>query len=66
MTSTAERHDWKWRTYPTESDAINALVAVGFVWNDKTKRHERGAMFVSLARAYVGKCKDGRYTISAA
>jgi len=54
------------KTYTTKDDALAFLKKEGYKWNHETGRHERGEMFVSLARAYVGQCNNGQWIITRA
>lgn len=54
------------KTYTTKEDAIAFLIKEGYHWNESTQRYERGELYLTLARGYVGKCKSGKWVISAA
>ena len=41
------------KTYKSREEALAYLKDEGFKWNHTTGRHERGVMYISLARAYV-------------
>ena len=52
--------------FKAREDALAYLKDEGYKWNPDTQRHERGEMYVSLARAYVGQCANGVWLITRA
>ena len=54
------------KTYKSREEALAYLKDEGFKWNPNTGRHERGVMYISLARAYVGECINGKWVITRA
>jgi hypothetical protein len=54
------------KSYNSREQALAYLKDEGFKWNPDTQRHERGEMYISLARAYVGQCINGQWIITRA